>query len=108
MISLLKVWTWIGVVSLVILLCSNPIKAQEKLKLSYSSVDASNAVWFVAKERGFYQKHGLEPELVFILSATTSVASLVAGDVKAGNASAGAVTEGGKGSGEEGRGQIFC
>jgi NitT/TauT family transport system substrate-binding protein len=33
----------------------------------------------------------LEPELVFILSATTSVASLVAGDVKAGNASAGAV-----------------
>ena len=91
MISLLKAWTWISVISLVILPYSNPIEAQEKIKLSYSSVDASNAVWFAAKERGFYQKYGLEPELVFILSATTSVASLVAGDVKAGNASAGAV-----------------
>ncbi|MBI4523272.1 MAG: ABC transporter substrate-binding protein [Deltaproteobacteria bacterium] len=80
-----------GLVLFLVLLYGSYAYAQEKIKLSYSSVDGSNAVWFVAKERGFYQKHGLDADMVFILSTTTSVASLVAGDVKAGNASAGAV-----------------
>ena len=34
--------------------------AQEKVKVSYSSVDASNAVWQVAQEEGFYKKYGLD------------------------------------------------
>lgn len=65
--------------------------AQEKIKISYSSVDATNAVWYIAQERGFYRKHGLDGELVFIPSTTTSVATLLAGDVKVANASGGGV-----------------
>ena len=41
-------------------------QAQEKFKLSYSSADTTNAVYFVAQERNFYKKHGLDAELIFI------------------------------------------
>lgn len=66
--------------------------AQERIQISYSSIDTSNSVWFVAEETGFYRKNGLQPELIYIPSTTTSVSSLLAGDVKVANASGGAVT----------------
>ena len=64
---------------------------QEPIKLSFSALEASNAVWYLAKERGLYQKYGLAADLIFIPSTTTSVASLLAGDVQLGNASGGGV-----------------
>lgn len=67
------------------------IFAQEKIKLSYSSIDTTNSVYFVAQERGFYKKHGLDAEQIFIPSTTTSVTSLLAGDVNVANASGGAI-----------------
>lgn len=69
----------------------NNTQAQEKIKLSYSSVDASNAIWYVARDGGFYKRNGLDVDLIFIPSTTTSVASLLAGDVPVGNASGGGV-----------------
>jgi len=66
-------------------------RAQEKIKLSYSSADTTNAVYFVAQEQNLYKKHGLDAELIFILSTTTSVTSLLAGDVKVANATGGAI-----------------
>lgn len=65
--------------------------AQERIIISHSAVDTSNAIWYVAKEKGFYKKYGLDAELIFIPSTTTSVASLMAGDVKVANASGGGV-----------------
>lgn len=66
-------------------------RAQEKLKLSYSSVDTTNAIYYVAKEKALYQKYGLDVELIFIPTTTTSVVSLLAGDVKVANASGGGI-----------------
>ena len=66
-------------------------QAQEKIKLSYSSADTTNAVYFVAQEQNFYKKHVLDAELIFIPSTTTSVTSLLAGDVKIANATGGAI-----------------
>ena len=66
-------------------------EAQEKIRLSYSSVDTSNAIWYIAEGAGFYRKHGLQTEMIFIPSTTTSVAALLAGEVKLGNASGGGV-----------------
>ncbi len=66
-------------------------RAQEKLRLSHSALETSNSVWFIAQERGFYKKHGLDTDLLFIQSTTTSVSSLLAGDVQVANASGGAV-----------------
>jgi NitT/TauT family transport system substrate-binding protein len=65
--------------------------AQERIKVAYSSADASNMVWFSALDTGFYRKHGLDVELVFIQSSTTSVSSVVAGDIQVANTSGGAV-----------------
>ena len=65
--------------------------AQEKVRLSHSALETSNAVWFIAQELGFYKKHGLDSELLFIPSTTTSLTSLLAGDVNVANVSGGAV-----------------
>jgi ABC-type nitrate/sulfonate/bicarbonate transport system substrate-binding protein len=43
--------------------------AQERIKVAYSSADASNMVWFSALDTGFYRKHGLDVELVFLSAA---------------------------------------
>ncbi len=67
------------------------IGAQERIKLDYSSVDASNAVWYVAQDLGFFNQNGLDTQLIFIPSTTTAVASIIAGDVPVGNASGGGV-----------------
>lgn len=59
--------------------------AQQKIKLAHASIDTTNAVWYVPKEKGFYQKQGLDVELIFIPSSTTNVAGLIAGDVQVAN-----------------------
>ncbi len=67
------------------------LSAQEKVKIAYSSADASNAVWFTALDAGMYRKHGLDVELIFIQSSTMSVSTVVSGDIDVANASGGAV-----------------
>src|SRR5437667_2790787 len=64
---------------------------QEKIRLSHSALESSNAVWYLAQDRGLYKKYGLDADLIFIPSTTTSVSSLVAGDVQVANASGGGV-----------------
>lgn len=78
---------------LVILYCfySPSARGQEKIRLSHSALEGSNAVWYLAQDRGLYKKNGLDADLVFIPSTTTSVSSLVAGDVQVANASGGGV-----------------
>src|SRR6266496_2341463 len=70
-----------------LLLVCGQAHAQEKLKISYSSVDAPNANWYIAENKGIYQKYGLDVDLVFIPTSTTNVATLVAGSIKVGNIS---------------------
>lgn len=65
--------------------------AQERFKIAYSSIDTSNATWYTAHEAGFFKKHGLDVELIYIPSTTTAVSSIIAGDVPIGNASGGGV-----------------
>src|SRR5207245_9868810 len=64
---------------------------QERLKISYSSIDAPNANWYIAEDKKLYQKYGLDTDLIFISSSTTNVAAVVAGYVKVGNISGGAL-----------------
>lgn len=67
------------------------VSAEERLKIAYSSADASNAVWFIALDAGMYRKYGLDVELIFIQSSTMSVSTLVSGDIQVANSSGGAV-----------------
>ena len=80
-----------GLLALLYVLSPSDALSQEKLKLAHSALESSNAVWYVAQDRGFYKKNGLDVDLLFIPSTTTSVSSLVAGDVQVANASGGGV-----------------
>ncbi len=72
-------------------LFADGVNAQERMKFAYSSIDASNAVWFTTQEAGFFKKHGIDSQLVYIPTTTTAVASIIAGDSPVGNASGGGV-----------------
>jgi len=58
--------------------------------LAFSSVDSPNANWYIAKEKQLYKKYGLDVELIFIPSSTTTISAVVAGSVAVGNISGGA------------------
>jgi NitT/TauT family transport system substrate-binding protein len=56
--------------------------AADRLRISYSAVNATQAFLWVAQERGFFAKHGLEGELLYINSGTMNIAALVGGSVQ--------------------------
>jgi NitT/TauT family transport system substrate-binding protein len=60
--------------------------SQEKIKIAYSSTDTLNQIWTIAQDAGFYKKHGLDVDLVYIGSTTVGIAAIVAQDIQVGNA----------------------
>jgi len=80
-------WVSLGFVSLLALL-SCPAHAQQTI--AFSSVDSPNANWYIAKEKQLYKKYGLDVELIYIPSSTTTIAAVVSGSVAVGNISGGA------------------
>src|SRR5690349_21239004 len=50
--------------------------------ISYSSVAGSFLPLWLAADEGLFAKHGLDAEVVYIGSGTTSMQSLIAGDVQ--------------------------
>jgi ABC-type nitrate/sulfonate/bicarbonate transport system substrate-binding protein len=65
--------------------------AQEKITVAYSSVEAPNANWYIAQDNLFYKKYGLDIELIYVPSSTTTVSALVGGSIRVGNISGGAI-----------------
>src|SRR5262245_20165043 len=61
-------------------------EGQEKIRIAYSSTDTLNSLWTVADDAGFYKKHGLDAEVVYIGSTTIGIAAIVAQDISIGNA----------------------
>ena len=53
----------------------------EKVTIAYSSISGNMAPLWVTYERGFFRKYGLDVQLVFIESGTTTVQSLISKDV---------------------------
>jgi ABC-type nitrate/sulfonate/bicarbonate transport system substrate-binding protein len=82
-------WVLILSVCSMVLLSWRLLHAQQQT-LAFSSVDSPNANWYIAKERQLYKKYGLDAELIFIPSSTTTVSAVVAGSVAVGNISGGA------------------
>jgi ABC-type nitrate/sulfonate/bicarbonate transport system substrate-binding protein len=69
-------------IGLVITSSVSKLFAADKLRISYSAVNSTQAFLWVALERGFYAKHGLEGELLYINSGTMNIAALVGGSVQ--------------------------
>jgi ABC-type nitrate/sulfonate/bicarbonate transport system substrate-binding protein len=68
----------------ILIALSLAIKAHsaDKLRISYSAINATQAFLWVAQEKGFFAKHGLEGELLYINSGTMNIAALVGGSVQ--------------------------
>jgi ABC-type nitrate/sulfonate/bicarbonate transport system substrate-binding protein len=58
------------------------VHSADKLRISYSAINATQAFLWVALERGFFTKHGLEGELLYINSGSMNIAALVGGSVQ--------------------------
>jgi len=58
------------------------VSAADKLRISYSAINATQALLWVAQEKGFFAKHGLEGELLYINSGTMNIAALIGGSVQ--------------------------
>jgi hypothetical protein len=57
---------------------NTPEHPLEKLTIAYSSVSANMAPLWITQERNFFRKYGLDVQLVFIESGSTTVQSLIA------------------------------
>ena len=69
----------IGIFAVAICLALNiatKTSAADRLRISYSAVNATQAFLWVAQEKGFFAKHGLEGELLYINSGTMNIAAL--------------------------------
>jgi ABC-type nitrate/sulfonate/bicarbonate transport system substrate-binding protein len=71
-------WSLIGIT----LALGSHARGADKLRISYSAVNATQAFLWVAQDRGIFAKHGLEGELLYINSGTMNIAALVGGSVQ--------------------------
>jgi ABC-type nitrate/sulfonate/bicarbonate transport system substrate-binding protein len=78
-----KVFAFIAFVTL---FCILETQAQERklesLIVSYSSLTGNRAPFWIAKEFGLYEKHGLDVKLVSIAAGSVSLTALLAGNVQ--------------------------
>ena len=56
--------------------------ALDRVRVSYSASNSTQAFLWVAQEKGFFAKHGLEGELLYINSGSMNIAALVGGSVQ--------------------------
>ena len=74
-------------------------KKLEPLIVSYSSFTGNRAPFWIAKELGLYEKHGLDVKLVSIAAGSVSLTALLAGNVHlTTDSSAGVVSAGARGA----------
>jgi NitT/TauT family transport system substrate-binding protein len=55
--------------------------ALQKINVAYSSISGNNAPLWVTQERGFFRKYGLDVQAILIESGTTTVQSLLSGEI---------------------------
>lgn len=68
------------------------VLALDKIRIGMGALSPTNAAIWVAEERGFFKKHSLDVEAIFIGGgAARAVNALVAGDIQFGTASGGPV-----------------
>jgi ABC-type nitrate/sulfonate/bicarbonate transport system substrate-binding protein len=83
-------YKWLSVVILVLTVflsasaspAENPLERPlEKITIAYSSISGTMAPLWITHERGFFRKYGLNVQLVFIESGSTTAQSLISKEV---------------------------
>lgn len=90
-LSLLLTATLFAVATLV-----GAASAPDRLRIGLSSYTPINAAIWIAEEKGFFKKHGIDPEVIVLAGASAGgVSALIAGDVQFITAGGGAVINAG-------------
>jgi NitT/TauT family transport system substrate-binding protein len=55
-----------------------------RIVFAYSSINPNSSQLEIARAQGFYQKHGLEPEIILVRSSATASTGLAAGNIQVG------------------------
>src|SRR5207253_2211865 len=55
--------------------------AREALRLGYSAISGSPAAVWVARDAGFFARHGLDVELLFVAGGSALVNAVIAGEM---------------------------
>jgi NitT/TauT family transport system substrate-binding protein len=82
--------------ALVVMLPSAAVTADrplQKINVAYSSISGNQAALWVAQDKGFFRKYGLEVQAVLIESGTTTSQALVSGDLTFANVAGPAVIQ---------------
>ncbi len=53
----------------------------EPIKIGYASISGNRISFWAAQDAGFFARHGLAPELVFIATSAQGIPALIAGDL---------------------------
>ena len=69
-------------IAVIIGLASSRNYAADRVKASYAAVNASQSPLWVAQDRGFFAKYGIDVDLVFISSGSLNVQALVGNTVQ--------------------------
>ena len=70
--------------TIVLLLCpsfARPLVAQERLRIAWAGSTPSNTPIWVADQKGFFKKNGLNPEVIAISASTIVIQALLTGEV---------------------------
>ncbi len=66
-----------------VVVCYGRALAQEKIRVGLSSVSALHSAMWVAEQKGFFRKHGVETEIIVTgQGATTGIGALLANDIQ--------------------------
>jgi NitT/TauT family transport system substrate-binding protein len=57
-----------------------PVGAADKLRIGYSGATVSNAMLWVTEEGGFFQKNGIDPQILY-LQTTLGQTAMIAGEI---------------------------
>jgi NitT/TauT family transport system substrate-binding protein len=79
----LRLWIRFSILWTLCLFATNT-RAQEKLTFSYAALGGPNSIWNIAKDLGFYKKHGIDAKVVYIASTTLSAAAVLSGHIQVG------------------------
>jgi ABC-type nitrate/sulfonate/bicarbonate transport system substrate-binding protein len=84
---------FVFVVVLGISLLSSTLTFAQKLRIAYTAFAGTFTVLWVGIQTGLFQKHGIEPELLYIGSSTKAIQALLGGDIDIVYSAAGAVVD---------------
>ena len=82
--------SWLGLFVLVVglLTSDTTLHGQSRpipVRVAYSALSAGIGTLWLTQEQGFFRKHGLDANLVYMRSGTTAVQALLAGDIEYGH-----------------------